>query len=224
MSRSIKFKNNDYIDSSGIAHNREQLNNIIVIDKMNDTSGNDWKEMLRNKIDYCIPLFTRENQSIVLNGGWQGVNFGFAMVTRIDTIYQIVWFSTNGAFYCRKSGNEYLYWSTSDGITDGGNGWKKKEYPDRTEYFKYLEFNYTFSGNGWSWVSFSNNELALPTGIAFNADTMIFSGNASCIDTAVSLNTALENGQSYMLLTWRNKYSGDVNNNCICNFHLTVYK
>jgi hypothetical protein len=109
MSRSVKPKNNDYIDSSGIVYNREQLNNIIIIDKFNDTSGNDWKEMLRNKIDYCIPLFTRENQTIILNGGWQNMNFGFAMVTKIGTVYQIVWFSSSGAYYCRKSGNEYYF-------------------------------------------------------------------------------------------------------------------
>lgn len=224
MSRSIKFKNNDYIDSSGVTHNREKLSDIIIIDKFNDTSGADWKEMLRNKIDYCIPLFTRENQTIILNGGWQTVNYGFAMVTKINTVYQIVWCSNFGMCYCRKMGNDYFYWSTFDGITDAGNGWKKKEYPDRTEYFKTIQFNYTFSGNGWGWISLSNDELTLPTGVTFNANTMIFIGNAKCDDTAISLDLSTPNNSIYIGMTWRNKYGGDVNNNCICNFHLTVYK
>ena len=231
MSRSVKPKNNDYIDSSGIVHNREQLNNIIIIDKFNDTSGNDWKEMLRNKIDYCIPLFTRENQTIILNGGWQNMNFGFAMVTKItdthqtDAIYQIVWCSGFGMYYCRKIGNDYNYWSTSDGITDGGNGWKKKDYPDRTEYFKTMQFSYTYNANGWDWVSLSNNELKLPTGITFNADTMVFSGNVRCDDTAISLELSVPNNSQYIGMNYRNKYLDVITNvNSWCNFRLTVYK
>lgn len=222
--KSIKLKNDHYIDSSGIMHNREPLNNIIIIDKFNDTSGNGWKEMLKNKINYCIPLFTRTNQTISLNGGWQGVDFGFAMVSRINNVYQIVWCSNSGIYYCRKIGDEYNYWSTSDGITNAGNGWKKKEYPDRTEYFKTMNFTYTYDEAGWGWVSF-NNENSLPTGITFNANTMIFSGNARCDDTAISLNVGVSNGSKVIDINWRNKYWDKVINvNSWCNFHLTVYK
>jgi hypothetical protein len=83
------------------------------LDMFNDTSGNSWSEMMKNKIDYCINNIkvTSTNKVVPINGGWSGVNYGFGLFSKIGEIYQLIWFSNNVIRYCRKSGSTYEYTS-----------------------------------------------------------------------------------------------------------------
>lgn len=111
-----------WIDGSAPAINANNLNKIEnqleqntndisitnhVLDLFNDTSGSTWQDMMKNKLDYCINNIntTKENVETFINGGWSGVNFGFGIFSKIGTTYQLIWFSTDGIYYCRKLGN-----------------------------------------------------------------------------------------------------------------------
>jgi hypothetical protein len=87
-------------------------------DLYEDSQGSDYKEMLKNKLDYCINNIEtkKANTSMFVNGGWGGKNYGFGFFSKIGTIYQLAWFSSWGTYYCRKSGSDYTY-SRSNQIT-----------------------------------------------------------------------------------------------------------
>lgn len=83
------------------------------LDLFNDTTGADWKEMMKNKLDYCIAnIETSSNYKMsFINGGWSGNNYGFGLFSKINGIYQLVWFSNTVIRYCRKSSGTYTYYS-----------------------------------------------------------------------------------------------------------------
>ena len=221
MAKSFKYKDNMFLDSTGIVHNKQLLSDILVVDMFDDTSGSDWKEMLRNKIAYCKPKFTRQNQSILLNGGWLNHNFGFAICTRIGTQYQIVWLCISGICYCRYDGSQYYYWSNFDTISTDANGWKKKEYADRTEYWKNGSYpNTTYNGNGWGYLP----DIQLPVGLTFNDNTMTFSAEINCGDSAMTASCRINSGGTYIYGGWQNKYGGTVTAGFRYHFAITVYK
>ena len=99
------------IDSSDItvSQNNSDIGLTLVdrLDMMNDTSGANWQDMMKNKLDYCINNIntTKTNIETFINGGWNGVNFGFGIFSKIETTYQLVWYSSNATYYCRKLGN-----------------------------------------------------------------------------------------------------------------------
>ena len=82
-----------------------------VLDLFNDTSGSNWQDMMKNKLDYCINNIntTKVNAETFINGGWNGVNYGFGIFSKTGDTYQLVWFSSNATYYCRKIGNNYDY-------------------------------------------------------------------------------------------------------------------
>ena len=84
---------------------------INIFDLFNDTSGNDWKEMMRNKLDYCIAHMdsSKENTSAFINGGWASVVYGLGFFSKIGSFYQLVWFSNRGTYYCNYDGINYEY-------------------------------------------------------------------------------------------------------------------
>ena len=86
------------------------------LDMFNDTSGSDWQAMMRNKIDYCIDNIntSKESTSAFINGGWSGVNYGFGIFSKIGTVYQLKWFSSNSTYYVRKIGSSYSYYNEND--------------------------------------------------------------------------------------------------------------
>ena len=89
------------------------LNNTL--DMINDTSGSDWQEMMKNKLDYCINNIntTKENVETFINGGWSGRNFGFGVFSKLrntyQNTYQLVWFSSDGIYFCRNVFGTYDY-------------------------------------------------------------------------------------------------------------------
>jgi hypothetical protein len=92
---------------------KEVVNGIIdkSIDMFSDTPGLNWKDMMKNKIDYCVANMdsSKENTSAFINGGWQYTNFGFGICSKIGSTYQLTWYSDIGIYYCRKIGSTYSY-------------------------------------------------------------------------------------------------------------------
>ena len=80
----------------------------------NDTSGSDWKVMLKNKLDWCISNITTTKSYLqtFINGGWQGNMFGLGMFSKINSTYQLVWFSGTGTYYVLKYGSSYSYYQS----------------------------------------------------------------------------------------------------------------
>lgn len=85
----------------------ERVNLQSSLNMFNDTSGSTWQNMMKNKIDYCISTIdtNRYNVETFINGGWNGVNYGFGAFSKIGTTYQLVWVSSSNTYYCRKLGN-----------------------------------------------------------------------------------------------------------------------
>ena len=112
------------IDSSDITVSQTNddisLNLVDRLDMFNDTSGSTWQDMMKNKIDYCIDNIdtTRQNVETFINGGWSGANFGFGIFSKIGTTYQLIWFSSNATYYCRKLGDTYQYTDICSGSKD----------------------------------------------------------------------------------------------------------
>lgn len=82
-----------------------------AIDLFQDTSGSNWADMMKNKIDYCIANIntSKTNAMVFINGGWQNVNWGYGLFSKIDEYYQLVWISIYGVFYVRKINGNYEY-------------------------------------------------------------------------------------------------------------------
>ncbi len=87
-----------------------------AIDLFNDTSGNDWQTMMKNKIDWCITNLntTKQKTMSFVNGGWSGVNYGCGVFSIIDGVYQLIWVCSDFIAYCRKSGTDYEYKRTDN--------------------------------------------------------------------------------------------------------------
>lgn len=79
----------------------------VELDMIDDTSGSTWQEMMKNKLDYCVSTIdtNRNNVETFINGGWYAVNYGFGIFSKLGNIYQLVWYSTDGIYYCRKLDN-----------------------------------------------------------------------------------------------------------------------
>ena len=88
----------------------QNLDNIIL-ELYNDTSGSNWQEMMKNKLDFCISNCntTKENAETFVNGGWYGRNFGFGIFSKTGNTYQLVWFSSENIYYCRNMAGTYDY-------------------------------------------------------------------------------------------------------------------
>ena len=96
------------------------LNLVDRLDMIDDTSGANWQDMMKNKLDYCINNIntTKTNIETFVNGGWYGRNYGFGVFSKLLNAYQLVWFSSDGIYYCRKIDNgvyEYknILWTNS---------------------------------------------------------------------------------------------------------------
>ena len=81
-----------------------------AIKPIQDTSGSNVKEMLRNKLQYCKDTIPETHIETFVNGGWSGVNFGFGFYSRYGTTYHLLWYSTFGIFMIRQIGNNYEYY------------------------------------------------------------------------------------------------------------------
>lgn len=103
--------NNDFSTNQKINGNLEVTNEIInkYFDTFNDTSGTDWQDMIKNKIDSAISNYnsSKTNTNGFIGGGWQGVNYGFGIYSKAGNQHMLIWFSSNHIYYCRKDGNNY---------------------------------------------------------------------------------------------------------------------
>lgn len=79
------------------------------LDLFNDTSGSTLKEMMKNKIDYCINNVgtNKSNFQVFINGGWSGRMFGFGLFSKIGSFYQLTWTCEQGTYYIMKNGSNY---------------------------------------------------------------------------------------------------------------------
>ena len=93
----------------------DRINLQSSLNMFDDTSGSTWQDMMKNKLDYCISNIggTRGTQQAFINGGWSGVNFGFGIFSKIGLTYQLVWYSTDGIYYCRNVAGNYDYRNVS---------------------------------------------------------------------------------------------------------------
>lgn len=87
------------------------LNLVDRLDMINDTSGSNWQDMMKNKLDYCINNIntTKTNIETFINGGWYGRNYGFGVFSKLGAAYQLVWYSTDGIYFCRNVSGTYEY-------------------------------------------------------------------------------------------------------------------
>lgn len=111
MSKSIKFKNNNYLDSSSITHNKHQLNDILNkhFYGYEDTLGTDIYEILRNKMEYGSSLCTKEAETVMFGGGWKGENFGLSIFSKDNLVKHLIWISIMGVYICRYYNGNYEY-------------------------------------------------------------------------------------------------------------------
>lgn len=167
---------------------KEVVNGIIdkTIDMFNDTSGANWKDMLKNKIDYCIANMdsSKETTSAFINGGWAGVIYGFGICSKIGNYYQLLWFSNRGTYYCECSSGNYTY-----KILDGNN----------------YQTNEQVVG---TWVNTKPiyRKVITATGDSNNLQII---GSVNDVDTIVKLDTLVQNGQAFRNGT--TSYYGDIN-------------
>ena len=107
--------------------------------------------------------------------------------------------------YLNKLLNEHLYTKTVDKY-----GWTKIDFGSYQEYYKNGQYDHTYSGNGWGWISFAGNNNRLPDGIIFNSANMSFIGIATCNDAAIMQSMVVGDGTNVFKVSWNNKYSGQV--------------
>ena len=102
MAKSIRLKNNVFLDSSSIY---PKLNNY------NESSGTSTTNLLKNKLDWCIANIKIGEQGITfINGGWSQNSFGFGLFSKIANVYQLIYFDENFIGYCAKLwNNNYIY-------------------------------------------------------------------------------------------------------------------
>lgn len=114
-------------------------NAINIYDLFNDTSGNDWQDMMKNKLDYCIANMdsTKTNTSAFVNGGWAGEQYGFGFCSKIGSTYQLIWNCVDAIFYCRYDDNNHTY-AYSSYYKHEDSGWQD------------LTLTSDFSQSGWN--------------------------------------------------------------------------
>lgn len=122
------------------------------LDLFNDTSGSDWKTMLKNKIDYCISNIntSKQNMETFINGGWSGVNYGFGIFSKIGAVYQLTWFTNDGYKYVRKLNSTYSYYSSiPDTLYNNDTGIQSKYSAliDNLSSYKKLAITFTVYKN-----------------------------------------------------------------------------
>ena len=153
--------NVNLVDSNDIVVSQNNSNiGLTLVDRLdmnNDTSGANWQDMMKNKLDYCIANIntTKTNIETFINGGWSGVNYGFGVFSKLGDTYQLMWTSSNAMYYCRKlSNNTYQYTNITG--QDGGTATVNNTYISNAEnnhYEKYgrvVSYSFTMTVTG-SW-------------------------------------------------------------------------
>lgn len=134
---------------------KAQIDTDIInpnLDLFNDTSGSNWKDMIKNKLDYCVSNMktSKYYMETFINGGWSGVNYGLGLFSKIGTNYQLSWFYIDGYKYVRKVGSTYSYYSSNpDILYDNSTGIQSRYSAliDNLSSYKKLAITFTMYKN-----------------------------------------------------------------------------
>lgn len=110
-SLAIESDSNDIIHGSNILS--DILNNHFY--GYDDTTGEDIKELLRNKMEYGKSLCTRQDESVVFGGGWNSHNYGLSIYSHSGwgKYQHLIFISTDGIRMCRNLNGTYTYYTMS---------------------------------------------------------------------------------------------------------------
>lgn len=138
-----------------------------------DSPGENYEEMLRNKLDYCISNVdaSKEYTMFFINGGWYGKNYGFGIYSKIAHIHQLVWHSPWGTYFCRKSGDTYTYRRAGD-------------------YTYVTRHNPASSGNYLALLEYTEGEQVVHTSPGFS----VYNANGTNGRSEISLGTNVASG------------------------------
>jgi hypothetical protein len=201
--------NGDFIIADTSENNMYKLNNIVGM--FNDTSGSNWEAMMKNKIDYCINHIntTKGNAQAFINGGWSGVNYGFGLYSKIGGFNQLVWFSKDYSYYCRRQSNgtyEYSLINSYTKTTDA-NGWTKLVHNGYTEYFKKGTFTVNYS-SGPSWGTAKVSDF--PVGVT-KSNNIFFSSGTDFRDASLTTNVCVHPTSNQVNAVYYWHYNGSIN-------------
>ena len=172
------------------------------LNMFSDTSGSNWQDMMKNKLDYCISNIggTKGTQQAFINGGWSGVNFGFGIFSKIGLTYQLVWFSSNATYYCRKLGDGTYQYTDIYGITTGyatidnsyisnaeNNHWEKNG--------KVVSYSFTMTTTG-SWSATTQFLSGLPKAQTYTRFMGLNTSNQTIMRFAIDTNGNIFNAYS----------------------------
>lgn len=97
------FKNGVTVDGEG-----------IVLKMFNDTSGTDWKTMLKAKVDY-VRANGMSGKTYIMQGGWAGQAYGYAVIYWTNTYVVCDFYGLGGRWYrCVYNGSDYSYYCFSE--------------------------------------------------------------------------------------------------------------
>lgn len=180
------------------------LNLVDRLDMTNDTSGANWQDMMKNKLDYCINNIntTKENVETFINGGWYGVNYGFGVFSKLGSAnaYQLVWFSSNATYYCRKLGDGTYQYTNITG-QDGGTATVNSSYISNAEnnhYEKYgrvVSYSFTMTVTG-SWNATTQFLSGLPKPQSSTRFMGLNTGNQTIMRFVIDTNGNISNAYS----------------------------
>lgn len=178
------------------------LNLVDRLDMMNDTSGSDWKDMMKNKIDYCISNIdtSKTNLETFINGGWSGINYGLGIFSKIGNVYQLLWTSRDATYYCRKLEDGIYQYTDIYGITTGNatintsyisnvenNHWEKNG--------KVVSFSFTMTTTG-GWGPTTQFLSGLPKAQAYTRFMGLNASNQTIMRFAIDTNGNIFNAYS----------------------------
>ena len=194
------------IDSSDITVSQTNddisLNLVDRLDMFNDTSGSNWQDMMKNKLDYCINNIntTKENVETFINGGWSGINIGFGIFSKIGNKYQLIWTSSNATYYCRKLGNGTYQYTNITGVSTGSatvnntyisnaenNHWEKNG--------KVVSYSFTMTVTG-SWSTTTRFLSGLPKAQTYTKFIGLNANNNTIMRFAIDTNGNICNAYS----------------------------
>lgn len=194
------------IDSSDITVSQTNddisLKLVDRLDMFDDTSGATWQDMMKNKLDYCISNIdtSKTNLETFINGGWSGVNYGFGVFSKTGPTYQLVWFSSNATYYCRKLGDGTYQYTNITG-QDGGAATVNSSYISNAEnnhYEKYgrvVSYSFTMTVKG-SWNATTQFLSGLPKAQTYTRFMGFDTSNQAIMRFGIDTNGNISNAYS----------------------------
>lgn len=194
------------INSSDITvsqtNNDISLNLVDRLDMFDDTSGSNWQDMMKNKLDYCINNIntTKTNCETFINGGWSGVNYGLGVLSKIGNVYQLVWYSIDSIYYCRKLEDGTYQYGNITGVSTG-SATVNNTYISNAEnnhYEKYgrvVSFSFTLTVKG-SWNATTQFLSGLPKAQTYTRFMGLNASNQTIMRFAIDTNGNISNAYS----------------------------